>query len=123
MQEVIEGVQQVLQPAMETSYEAEAADILHHANAAPAAPTQQTVLMEQMLQMMQLMQQQMQQSSNSCSNNKSNKICTKTDKYCWTHGASAHSSKDCRNKKPGHQDAATFDNRLGGSTAYINQNN
>ena len=90
-------MQQVLQPAMETSYEAEAADILHHANAAPAAPTQQTVLMEQMLQMMQLMQQQMQQSSSSRSNTKSNKM-QKIDKYCWMHGGCAHSSKDCRNK-------------------------
>ena len=115
-------MQQALQPAMEASYAAEAANILNHVNAAPAAPTQQTVLMEQMLQMIQLMQQQIQQSSSSHSNTK-NKIRTKTDKYCWTHGGCAHSSKDCRNKKPGHQDAATFENRFGGSTDYINQNN
>ena len=121
VQEVIEGVQQVLQPAMEASYEAEAANNLQYV--APAESTQQTVLMEQMLQMMQLMQQQMQQSSSSQSNNKSNKIRTKTDKYCWTHGGCAHTSKNCRNKKPGHQDDAMFENRMGGSTAYINQNN
>ena len=82
VQEVIEGVQQVLHPAMEASYEAEAADILHHANAAPAASTQQTALMEQIQHMMQLMQQQLQQSSSGHSNNKSNKIRTKTDKNC-----------------------------------------
>jgi len=124
VQEVIEGVQQVLQPAMEASYEAEAADILQHANAATTAPTQQTVLMEQMLHMMQLMQQQLQQSSAGNKNNATNnKLRTKINKYCWTHGACAHSSSECRNKKPGHQDAVTFDNRMGGSTAYINQNN
>ena len=121
VQEVIEGVQQVLQPAMEASYEAEAANNLQYV--APAEYTQQTVLMEQMLQMMQLMQQQMQQSSSSRNNNNSNKIRTKTDKYCWTHGGCAHTSKNCRNKKPGHQDDATFENRMGDSTAYINQNN
>ena len=42
----------------------------------------------------------------------------KTDKYCWTHGASAHTSGKCEDKAPGHQDAATFANRMGGSNAY-----
>ena len=36
--------------------------------------------------------------------------------YCWTHGACAHSSTDCRNKAPGHQTTATFNNMQGGST-------
>lgn len=38
--------------------------------------------------------------------------------YCWTHGASrnaAHTSNTCRNKQPGHNDAATLDNQMGGS--------
>ena len=38
--------------------------------------------------------------------------------YCWTHGACGHPSKLCRNKKPGHQDEATFDDKMGGSTYY-----
>ena len=37
-------------------------------------------------------------------------------KYCWTHGACAHSSTDCNNKAPGHQTTATFTNMQGGST-------
>ena len=40
------------------------------------------------------------------------------DFYCWTHGAGNHKSADCRNKKEGHQDNATFTNRMKGSNAY-----
>ena len=40
-----------------------------------------------------------------------------TSKYCWIHGACAHDSRSCSNKKEGHQDGATFSNKLGGSTA------
>ena len=40
------------------------------------------------------------------------------DCYCWTHGAGNHASKDCRNKKEGHKDNATFDNRMNGSKSY-----
>ena len=46
----------------------------------------------------------------------------KTDKYCWTHGGSGHTSITCRAKAPGHQDNSTFENRLGGSNAYCTQN-
>ena len=46
----------------------------------------------------------------------------KTDKYCWTHGGSGHTSITCRAKAPGHQDNATSENRLGGSNAYFTQN-
>ena len=38
--------------------------------------------------------------------------------YCWTHGylvARNHTSANCRNKKPGHQDAATRENNMGGN--------
>jgi hypothetical protein len=37
--------------------------------------------------------------------------------YCWTHGCCAnwkHTSATCRNKKEGHQDAATFFDMMGG---------
>ena len=37
-------------------------------------------------------------------------------KYCWTHGAWNHLGKDCRWKKDGHKDDATFQNKLGGSS-------
>ena len=36
-------------------------------------------------------------------------------RYCWTHGCCTHWGRECRNKKQGHQDAATFTNRMGGS--------
>ena len=39
-------------------------------------------------------------------------------KYCWTHGACSHNSKDCENKNSGHKDEATFNTKLGGSTEY-----
>ena len=42
----------------------------------------------------------------------------KTDKYCWTHGGCAHDSSACKDKAAGHQDTATFSNRMGGSNAY-----
>ena len=36
-------------------------------------------------------------------------------RYCWTHGCGNHWSNRCRNPKPGHQNDATFKNRMGGS--------
>ena len=36
--------------------------------------------------------------------------------YCWSHGACGHKSSDCRNKKDGHQDNATFTDKKDGST-------
>ena len=44
-----------------------------------------------------------------------------TTKYCWSHGACAYSSADCNNKKQGHQDEATFKNKMGGSTRFCKQ--
>ena len=46
-----------------------------------------------------------------------------TDKYCWTHGACNHTSAECQRQATGHQNTATFDNRMGGSNAYCNDNN
>lgn len=39
--------------------------------------------------------------------------------YCWSHGITrnlAHNSKRCSRKKEGHQESATLDNKMGGST-------
>ena len=38
----------------------------------------------------------------------------KTDKYCWTHGGSGHTSITCRANAPGHQDNADFEKLPGG---------
>ena len=43
-----------------------------------------------------------------------------TSKYCWSHGACAHDSRSCNNKKAGHKDGATFSNKMGGSTRFCN---
>jgi hypothetical protein len=37
--------------------------------------------------------------------------------YCWSHGACAHAGRTCNTPAPGHQNDATFDNRLSGSTS------
>ena len=60
-------------------------------------------------------------TSNSYAANKSQRKRTNTTKYCWSHGACTHSSKECNKKKTGHQDEATFNNKLGGSTYYCNK--
>jgi hypothetical protein len=36
--------------------------------------------------------------------------------HCWTHGGSGHSGANCIHKLNGHQDNATFQNKMGGST-------
>jgi hypothetical protein len=38
-----------------------------------------------------------------------------TSIYCWTHGGCGHTSAACLAKLPGHQDAATFANKLAGN--------
>ena len=40
--------------------------------------------------------------------------------YCWSHGRCGHKGVDCRNKKEGHQDNATFNNKKNGSTKGCN---
>ena len=45
------------------------------------------------------------------------KLRTNISKYCWTHGACAHSSNACPNTARGHQNDATFQDKKGGSLA------
>jgi hypothetical protein len=59
-------------------------------------------------------------TNNSTTSNKTMRKRTNISKYCWSHGACTHSSTECNRKKPGHQDNATFSNKLGGSTYYCN---
>ena len=78
-------------------------------------------LMQQMMNQMSTMQCQpintTQQSSNHRPSN--NKWNPNQQLYCWRHGACNHRSKDCRDKGEGHQDDATFENHMGGSTKNI----
>jgi hypothetical protein len=39
-----------------------------------------------------------------------------TSIYCWSHGGCGHTSATCMSKKTGHQDNATFTDKMGGST-------
>ena len=39
-------------------------------------------------------------------------------KYCWSCGGGNHDGPDCKKKKPGHKDKATFTNMMGGCTDY-----
>ena len=96
VQDVIDGVQQALNPTEEDEIEAE--EMIHNANTAVDASLQQTVLLQQMMQMMQVMQQQMtaQQPSGLSGSQTIQLKCTKTNKYCWTYGACAHMSAECQ---------------------------
>ena len=40
--------------------------------------------------------------------------------YCWAHGVCKHRGKGCPNKRKGHKEGATFDNRMGGSIRRFN---
>ena len=126
IQEVVEGVQQALNPTPDE--EADAEEIFHHANVAADASMQQTMLMQQMLQMMQSMQQQINSrvlptNTTLQSRSTSKRTRTTVNKYCWSHGACAHTSAECRSKKPGHQDDATFQNMKGGCNDFVPNNN
>ena len=127
VQDVIEGVQSALNPPDATSEATN--EVIHHmANSA----AQQQMMPQLMSQMVELLQQmstmqktiQEQQNSGNTSMTSSHSSSSRRRKrinisfYCWTHGACAHPSPECKNKRPGHQDAATFENKMGGSTAY-----
>ena len=79
---------------------------------------QQFQAMQQMQfeQMQKMMEQMTNMNTNTNNNGKKKRT---TNKYCWTHGACAHLSKDCRSKADGHQDDATFQDRMGGSTRWM----
>ena len=82
---------------------------------------QQMQLMQQMMNRMSTMQgasntTTQQSSTRRCPNNQRN---MNQQLYCWRHGACNHRSIDCRDKGNGHQDDATFANRMGGITKNI----
>ena len=102
--------------------------IQHMANSA-AQQQLMPQMMEQMMQLLQqmsTMQQQMQYTSpsstmsnaSSTSSSRRRRTRTTTSFYCWSHGACAHPSAACNSKRPGHQDTATFNNKMGGSIAF-----
>ena len=122
IQEVVDGVQQALNPTEDDI--AETAEMINQANIATETSNTQTVLLQKMIEMMQQMQCQLAAASPSTQSTSNTSARTQrtrrnTSKYCWSHGACAHWGSECTNKKPGHIDDATFTDRKGGSTAYV----
>ena len=89
------------------------------------SPTANSVTTNDLLKIIVDLQNQINKKPPSFNNTTKPKnfIRNHVDHYCWTHGVCGHDSKDCRNKKPGHQDSATFDNKLGGSTFFCKDKN
>ena len=77
--------------------------------------TQQDKIQLKMLEILERIDTKLDGSTNNGNRSKSRRVL---DSYCWSHGAGNHTSKQCRFKKEGHQDNATFENRMGGSNAY-----
>ena len=66
------------------------------------------------------------QSSVTSHNNFANQTVLKTKsgkelKYCWTHGIGTHDSKECHKRANGHQEQATAQNIMNGSTKGVNR--
>ena len=76
--------------------------------------TQQDQIQLQMLQILERIDKKLDERKPS-TQTRTRRVLTS---YCWTHGAGNHKSADCRNKKDGHKDNATFDNRMNGSSAF-----
>ena len=71
------------------------------------------------LLLLQQMRNDMNTSTNGGGNNQRKQQGRKNvSKYCWTHGACAHASKDCKSPSDGHKAEATFENKMGGETKY-----
>ena len=121
VQQVVDGLQEALKPTEEENNMADE----YMNNVANMATNNQQLLptfLQQMQEMQKMMNDMQQQLANSQSNNntRTRRQTTRrnTSKYCWSHGACSHSSKDCNSKRDGHQDNATFENKMGGSTYY-----
>ena len=144
VQEVVEAVQQALLPADGTSDPT--TDILQQVvNSASATTTTQQQLLQQIANLQQTVtQMQFQLNANqqdqSGGGGRGGGGCgggyqgrgrgagrgagrgtlrypRRYNLYCWTHGGCGHLGAACRDKQQGHQDAATFVNKMGGSIA------
>ena len=58
-------------------------------------------------------------NTNKHSGAKKRKYRPKKSKYCWSSGAWNHASKDCKFKKAWHEEEATFNNMMEGSTEFF----
>ena len=124
--QVVQGVQNALQPRVEEANAVAVANAVAEFSSAKMLPQ----LLEQMRQMQTVIltlqstnnsnQNHQQQPASRGGNKKSKpRVYDRPrtyDKYCWTHGACAHTSATCNNKSSAHQIAATFANKMGGNT-------
>ncbi len=142
VREVVDGVQEILGSTDDDP----TADILQQVvNSTSQATSSQQILVQQLQQMQQMMVTMQSQLTavSAIQNIQPPPILTPThpgrgrggrggrggrnggrgvpyqrryNMYCWTHGGCGHLGVGCRNKAEGHQDAATFENKMGGST-------
>jgi hypothetical protein len=96
---------------------------LSQANAVlTASNTTMAAQMAQLMSGMQLLQTQMAQNTagnggkGSTGNGRRNNPNPLPWAYCWSHGKCKHTGAVCQKKKEGHKDAATMENKMGGST-------
>ena len=135
IQQVVHGVQEALSPADMGTTDPTVEMLQQVVNSASASTTTQQQLTQQM-QQMQAMMQQMQLQLTAHQHTTGTPVQTpaaggggrgvaaggglryprRYNLYCWSHGGCGHKGLPCRAKKPGHQDAATFANKMGGST-------
>eukprot|EP00957_Ditylum_brightwellii_P204602 15340080-Ditylum_brightwellii.AAC.1 len=60
-------------------------------------------------------QQQQHQCQHQCQQQYQHQIQPITNKYCWNHGGCNHFGSNCKYPAQGHQNKATFQNKMGGS--------
>ena len=100
------------------------------ANAATAATEINNKKFKQMESTIANLRNELRQTKSSASHNQKPPPANNTSNlsYCWTHGSllnKLHNSTTCKSKAPEHQDAATMENKMGGSenTYFANKEN
>ena len=142
MQQVVEGVQQALLPP-DGAFDPTAEILQQVVNTASTTTSTQQQLVQQIAQLQQTVTQ-MQFQLNSHQQQPPNtdggggrgggrggggrgrggrragddrlRYPRRYNLYCWTHGGCGHLGGRCRDKRPDHQDTATFENKMAGST-------
>ena len=104
----------------EMNHQATATATPSQANAATTVSTED--MMTKILKQMEALTLKIAEVDNKSNTPKDNtgkgkgKKKDKFKKYCWTHGACAHTGTECNNKAAGHKDNASFQDTMGGST-------
>ena len=141
VQQVVDGVQQVLLPT-DTGPDPTAEILQHVVNSASATTSTQQQLLQQIANLQQTVTQMQFQlntpgqipfydasgrggagRSGGYGRGRGNgrgggplRYPRRYNLYCWLHGGCGHLGGRCRDKKDGHRDEATFENKMGGST-------